>query len=394
MRTRIFRKTTALSSEKQYSRLRGWLLWIILSLMTGLIFLYTRHPAGKAVFFFVLFLPFVSLLCFTAVGKNLSAAFSLPENISKHVPVTCRLILQNKGIFACPSAAVRISVRNELTGESAEQTVPASAPSRGSTTVSFDFSSGHCGMLQFRVTDLYLYDWFGMFRIRRDLHAHGSVLILPETFPCELLVTLPYSEQGDEENRDPLRGTEDPSETFGLREYQPGDPVKRIHWKLTAKRGSPVIREISRPVSQTLLLFWKKTPGMPAEAADALAEAFSSAILSLSGRQIPFMIGWEDKDGPHMEASGEENSLLHAVSLAVRSGDVPEIPFRLPEEPGADRFAKVLWFSCVYPFEEEPFLPEESTVFLCSPETPPVGERYTVCFTPEETQDIFRTIQV
>lgn len=389
-------KTAAASPVKHPSRLRAWLLWIFLLAVTGVLFLFTAHPAGKAVFFFILFLPFVSLLCSAASGRKLNAAFSLPDTASKHTSAACRLTMQNSGIFACPAAAVRFTVRNELTEEFSEQVVPAAIPSRGSTTVSFDFSTGHCGRLLFRAEEAYLYDWFRLFRIKKALQARDSVLILPDTFPCELIVSLPYSEQGDEENQNPLRGTEDPTEIYALRDYQPGDPVKRIHWKMTAKRGQPVVREISRPVSRTLLLYWKKTSGTTPEAADALAEFFASAALSLSRSRVPFAIGWQDAGGTHIEAAGEEDSVFQAISHAVQHGQEKptDAPSRIPEEIQTGRFAKILWLSGDYPFEEEAFLPEESTVFLCSPDLQAIGDRYTVSFTPDEITEVFRAIQV
>ncbi len=35
----------------------------------------------------------------------------------------------------------------------------------------------------------------------------------------------------------------DAEEWGDVREYRPGDPVNRIHWKLTAKREKPVVRD-------------------------------------------------------------------------------------------------------------------------------------------------------
>ena len=246
-------------------------------------------------------------------------------------------------------------------------------------------------MLQFSVQEVSLYDWFGLFRTRASLTARDGILILPTTFPAQIEVSLPYSEKGDEENQNPLRGTEDPSEIFAFREYQPGDPIRQIHWKLTAKRGVPILKEISRPVSRTLLLFWNKTPGIPAEATDALAEAFSSAAMSLASRKIPFTIGWQDRNGIHMEPVSDETSLFGAISLAVRRG-APQAG--AAEVPDTSEYAKVLWFSGTYPFEEEPGLPAESSVFLCNTNMPESGNRYTVFFRPEEAAQVFRAIQI
>ncbi|HVR74009.1 MAG TPA: DUF58 domain-containing protein [Planctomycetota bacterium] len=49
-------------------------------------------------------------------------------------------------------------------------------------------------------------------------------------------------------------GLGDSNEFFSVREYRAGDPLRRIHWGLTAHRGFPVIREHARNVSKDLTI--------------------------------------------------------------------------------------------------------------------------------------------
>ncbi len=44
-------------------------------------------------------------------------------------------------------------------------------------------------------------------------------------------------------------------EFFGVREYRSGDPLRRIHWPLTAHRGLPVVREFASPARGDLYLY-------------------------------------------------------------------------------------------------------------------------------------------
>ncbi len=46
----------------------------------------------------------------------------------------------------------------------------------------------------------------------------------------------------------------DPSETFAIREYQPGDRIRQIHWKLTEKFDSLMVRDYGLPIQNTVLL--------------------------------------------------------------------------------------------------------------------------------------------
>ena len=55
------------------------------------------------------------------------------------------------------------------------------------------------------------------------------------------------------------------SEVFGVRPYQPGDPLRRIHWRTTARRGELIVREFEPPGVQNLGIFLD--PGPPEQAA-------------------------------------------------------------------------------------------------------------------------------
>ena len=399
------------SSKVRRSRILSFFLWILLLLPASADALFDVSSAGKTALFFCLFLPLFSVILNRSVRKHLTAVISLPLRLAKGETGTGTLTLYNNGRFSCRKVTVSFTIRNSLTGETTLHRAVLSAPSHGSAAVSFTFSSSHCGTLEFCITKTQLFDWFGLFSVRASAAAENSILILPETFPAEILVTIPYSEMNGAENENPLRGSDDPSEITSFRNYLAGDPVKRIHWKLSAKRDMPILKEISRPVSQTLLLFWKKTPDTPPEAMDALAEAFSSAALSLSGQHIPFTIGWHDAGGEQFLPVTDEENVLSALSQIIRYG--ADSKNETVYSPGAiSAFSKTLWFSGSYPLPEETCLSAESIVFLCrenassipassgkdissvGKESSSVGELYTVTFTPDETRTIFGTIQI
>ena len=375
------------------SRIPAFLFWVLLLFLVFADALFDISFIGRAALFFCLFLFLFSVLLTLSVKKHLTAGISLPLRIAKREIGVGTITLYNNSCFACRKVSVFFTIHNSLTDETSLHHVILSAPSHGSASVSFTFSSSHCGALEFSITKTQLFDWFGLFPVHADIAAKTSLLILPETFPAEILITVPYSEMDDADDENQLRGSDDPSEITSFRDYQAGDPVKQIHWKLSAKRDMPILKEISRPVSQTLLMFWKKTPDIPPEAVDALAEAFSSAALSLSYQHIPFTIGWHDAEGEHFNSVTNEESVFTAISQIVRYGAniTNDSVYSLDK---ISAFSKVLWFTGSYPFPEETSLTPESVVFLCSNESSSVGELYTVVFAPDEIQTIFSIIRV
>jgi hypothetical protein len=98
------------------------------------------------------------------------------------------------------------------------------------------------GVLQFAATSVAHPDPFGLFRSVRRIPAPQSVLILPKRHPMppfELPGTMKYQAGGV------LLASSvgESEEFFSLREYRPGDSLRKMHWKGYAKLGKPIIKE-------------------------------------------------------------------------------------------------------------------------------------------------------
>jgi uncharacterized protein (DUF58 family) len=65
------------------------------------------------------------------------------------------------------------------------------------------------------------------------------------------------------------------TEIFGVREYRPGDPLRRIHWRSTARRGELIVREFEPPGVRHVGIFLDPDPPT-AEAADQIARLAAS----------------------------------------------------------------------------------------------------------------------
>ena len=65
------------------------------------------------------------------------------------------------------------------------------------------------------------------------------------------------------------------NELYGVREYRSGDPLRRIHWKTSARRGELVVREFEPPGLRVVALLLEESPAGP-EVADQLARLAAS----------------------------------------------------------------------------------------------------------------------
>jgi uncharacterized protein (DUF58 family) len=107
------------------------------------------------------------------------------------------------------------------------------------------------------------------------------------------------------------------SEMFGIREYRPGDSLRRIHWRSTARHGDLVVREYEPPGMRTLAIFLDPAPA-PGDHADQVARIAASEAWDCirdGGRVSLWAPGLE-----HVNASRDLWSVLEWLA---RYPDVP-----------------------------------------------------------------------
>ena len=78
-------------------------------------------------------------------------------------------------------------------------------------------------------------DLFGFFESERDFERQDAIIVYPKTYALPDLglgSARPFGEQ-----RGGNRIYEDPLRVIGVRDYAPGDPIKRVDWKATARVG-------------------------------------------------------------------------------------------------------------------------------------------------------------
>lgn len=109
---------------------------------------------------------------------------------------------------------------------------------------SFGFSTRfpHIGNYRAGIRRMELSDIFGMFRAVRDEEKSYSIEVLPQvaqisSMPVAMNV---QSESSRMSVQSPLNG----SDYTGVREYAFGDPIKTIHWKLSAHSGSLMTKQM------------------------------------------------------------------------------------------------------------------------------------------------------
>ena len=118
-------------------------------------------------------------------------------------------------------------------------------------TLNMPIHAAHVGVYSTGIDSCTVEDLLGIVsKTLRPEAAHFELVVLPRTFDTEPLTLTP----GDPGSEIMARATEDLSAPSDVRAYQPGDAMKKIHWKLSLRKGELMVRKFDEPILQDVLI--------------------------------------------------------------------------------------------------------------------------------------------
>jgi len=96
-------------------------------------------------------------------------------------------------------------------------------------------------------------DLFGIFRVSKTFPATSSLMVLPMIFPVSEFLSPPGLLPGGKAIR--RKSIDITPHAAGIREYVPGDPMKRIHWPTSIRRDQLMVKEFEQDPQAEVWLF-------------------------------------------------------------------------------------------------------------------------------------------
>jgi uncharacterized protein (DUF58 family) len=185
---------------------------------------------------------------------------------------------------------------------------------------------------------------FGFLECERLADTDGEIVVLPQLGVADAdglrRWVLRYAAGDGWAKRVQRRASADAAEVRGVREYRTGDALRDIHWRSTARRGEPMVREYDKSPSPELVLVVE--PWLPANPTDAdranLEAALSlAATVAVSWRRafdVPVTVAVACA-APSLASSEED--LREALTPLADARGTPD-----PEPPSADALGRKL----------------------------------------------------
>lgn len=183
----------------------------------------------------------------------------------------------------------------------------------------------HCGAWELRTKRCFLYDYMGLVRLPAGKKLRAAVYIAPIPVPVEELcwedaliprAWKPKAGGGFSENHD-------------LRLYRPGDELRHIHWKMSAKTGKLIYREAMEAAENppAIVLTLPQSP----DARDLVLGKLLWLSRELLGRQRSHTVHCLTGSGLLILPVWEEGELTEGLHRLLESpgapeGEEPELP--------------------------------------------------------------------
>lgn len=200
---------------------------------------------------------------------------------------------------------------NTFTGEKKKIEKQTSVHARDFEKLEIPIESSHCGVIEVKVKKAVITDLTGFLRVGKKVKKSTDVLFLPKLIEmdCEVDGAL-FHFMGDSDEYDKKHPGDDPSELFEIRDYREGDRMQRVHWKATAKSGTLMVKEHSRPLSCALVILADMRTNR--KGVFAKGDSYVTLLLSYSAmlieRECHHIIAWYDAG-----SGGMVRQVIHGV---------------------------------------------------------------------------------
>lgn len=175
-----------------------------------------------------------------------------PTLATKGQSVSMLINLKNLSFVALPSLRATITYSGAFSSETEKTEISFPLHALTKQTSSFDIKSDHVGVVKVTVNNIYMYDYFRLFRFKYKIKQSYEITFLPELTPVSMDIR-PNTLLGvDSDVFSKSKKGDDPSEVFAIRDYVGGDKLNRIHWKLSSKTENLMVKDYSLPINNSI----------------------------------------------------------------------------------------------------------------------------------------------
>lgn len=225
--------------------------------------------------------------------------FSEPSGGAIHLTVS----VNNRSILPLVNGNLLLRVENLTFSSITEKQIELAAPGRKwkqakVDEIDLEIQCNCCGKYRVSLEDLTIMDGWGIFMFHAKGTRQEEVSLYPKFVPVDGIEPV-MRPNYDKEKLFSGRRSELLSDILQYREYQAGDSLKKVNWKLSAKSGDLIIREFDTPIDNETLLLYDISRG-PVSEQSLVLQLLASISMEYINQGFSHMAGWYSKEKEDM----------------------------------------------------------------------------------------------
>jgi len=244
---------------------------------------------------------FISLFFITKYFvKKIDAKIQVNSvEVNKENVIKGKVIVTNETWLPITRFCIKIEYFNIKVSKTAIKKIKGYVPAKSKAEMEFMMKSKYCGILHLRIKEIKVYDYLSLFNRRKNGKGDLEVLVLPsgrkirtELEKGDCIYYPPDVAMTSEEL------ISQPPEILCINTYKPGDSMRDIHWKLSARNDNILIKKYSSDIENRISFFidMRNERKVDIGRREAFYEVCSAISLGLIGNKISHCVRWYDKD--------------------------------------------------------------------------------------------------
>ena len=241
-------------------------------LVVGILFSQALNSSLSAVFLtFLIVWPILDIIYLIVIFASVDANVRHDDlNVIKNKPTDFTVQVVNNSPFPIPFAEADFLLPAKNSVRCLLKRIPIAAAPNSDYRINSSVTFSYRGTYDIGVECIYVYDLFRMLRLRVRLCNYRSIYVLPRRFSMNASPDRACSDISTEVKRTVLGA--DRNDVSEVRQYQPGDSMKSVHWKLSSKAVELQVKKYDMNSGKTVYLLCDMAAHFDIEGTEELEE--------------------------------------------------------------------------------------------------------------------------
>lgn len=216
--------------------------------LSAIVFLhmYNNHIVTFIFLIMTIMFPVISVIWFFYSVKRVDISIGFEKStVQRNQNVNLLIHIHNKSSYPITRLQGSLNIQhNYITNEYIHEYV-FEAPARKKVTYSVPISLSICGCYQTKSLLWELWDYNGFVSKKVNTEILSEIVVMPNRISFDDTLSITNTVEAEENDPEKRFKGQDPSEILNIREFQQGDRLQLIHWKISAKEQRLMSKELS-----------------------------------------------------------------------------------------------------------------------------------------------------